>query len=347
MKAFAVNTLFLALLSSAAVAGDKINQSREVQANSKVLLETERGHIEVIGWDKPEFKVEGELDDKAKGYELDVRGRKVIFEVKMPDSKRGMWGNTSWSNDKGTPKKLVFYVPHNAEVHLENTDGSINVHDVFGGTRVETVNGGIKLHHLADDVRAETVNGGIEASQIDGDIKLHTVNGSVNLRDAQGEAKITAVNGGVDISGDFSELNVENVNGKIQLDLATIQELEVVTVNGSADVNLDLAKEGEIEISSVSADINVNFTGAINAKFDLDSHAGGNVKTNLTELRPKKPKHGPGESLEFRVGDGSGDVEITTVSGDIRINQGRANSVTNAASGAKAESARSSSSDLQ
>lgn len=317
MKKFTLTTLCLALASSPVLAGESINQTREVQINSKIILETERGHIEVIGWDKPEFKVEGELDDKAKGYELDVRGRKVIFEVKMPDH----FGHGSWNNNSTELNKLVFYVPNKAELHLENTDGGIDVKDIYGGTRVETVNGGVKLANLADDIRADTVNGGIEAAQLDGDIKLQTVNGSVTLTSGKGEGAVTAVNGGVEIQGEFSELKIENVNGKIRLDLAKINELEVVTVNGSADMNLDLAKKGEIEVSSVSADINLNFYGEVNATFDLDSHAGGSLNTNLTERAPKSPKYGPGESLKFRVGDGSGEVEVTTVSGDITINQ--------------------------
>lgn len=315
MNKLALSALIPLLISGSALAGEKIDQSRDVQINSKVVLETTRANVEVIGWDKPQFKVEGELDDKAEGYELTVRGRKVFFEVKLPEH----LSNSSWNRDISHINKLVFYVPNQGELHLENMDGHISIQNVLGDTRAETVNGDVKLMNLARDIRVETVNGSIEAEQLDGDIKLQTVNGGIFINRAAGEGNITAVNGNIKLVGDLRELAVENVNGSIDLELMSTKELEVVSVNGGVDLTLRLPKDGEVEVSSVSSDINITLVGEVNSSFDLDSHAGGNVRTNLTHRQPKTPKYGPGESLEFRVGDGSSDVEVTTVSGDISV----------------------------
>ena len=73
--------LTLGLLPLMAMAGQTINEQIDVPANKRIFIENQRGDVRIEGWDKP-HKIEGELDDKAQGYRLEVEGSRVEFIVK-------------------------------------------------------------------------------------------------------------------------------------------------------------------------------------------------------------------------------------------------------------------------
>ena len=89
------------LLPLVATAGQKIDEQINVPASKRIFIDNQRGDVRVEGWDKAELKISGELDDKAKGYRLEVEDDRIEFIVKMPRSGNLGW-NTDWTNNFST-----------------------------------------------------------------------------------------------------------------------------------------------------------------------------------------------------------------------------------------------------
>ncbi|MDP5130705.1 MAG: hypothetical protein NWQ54_07460, partial [Paraglaciecola sp.] len=91
------------------------------------------------------------------------------------------------------------------------------------------------------------------------------------------------------------------------------------TVNGSLEANMQLQKNGEVNASSVGGSIDLNFQQEVSARFDIQAHAGGNIDNRLSEHKVQKDKYGPSRWLTFSLNGGNAKVNVSTVSGRVKI----------------------------
>lgn len=312
IKLFGALTL---LVSMGLQASDKINEVLDVPNTGQVNIQSMRGTVKVIGWDKAQVSVTGELDEKATGYTFQSDNGFTVFKVKMPNQKR----INGWNDSDGSD--LIIYVPFDSDLTFESVSGDVSVKEVSGGTSVHTVNGSIDAQDLSRRIRLETVNGDIKASLLYGKVHLATVNGQISDKSSKGKIHYETVNGNIDSQTDASKVYVQNVNGEIELALKAIEDLEVSTVNGDIDASLSLADDGSVNVTTVSGSARLRFASTVGGKFRLSSHAGGRIKNRLTDDKVVKQKYGPASSLKFTKGGGNAKVQMTTVSGNLTIEQ--------------------------
>jgi DUF4097 and DUF4098 domain-containing protein YvlB len=308
----AATLLFGAGIASLAQAGEKIDEILDVSASGQVSIENMRGKVEIIGWNKNQMSVTGELDEKAKGYTFETENGYTIFKVKVPKNIRG-----GWKDDEGSQLKI--YVPKGSEVEFESVNGDVSIKAVSGGANIHTVNGNVRAEALTNRIKLATVNGDIRASALNGKIKLATVNGKVVDHDSKGEVVYTTVNGSIDSRTQAPKVSVENVNGEIDLDLKSTDELDVSTVNGNVDASVELSNDASVNITTVSGNATLSVSGDVGGRFHLSSHAGGRIKNRLTDDEVTKQKYGPARNLKFNTGGGNAKVEMTSVSGNLTI----------------------------
>ena len=67
------------------------------------------------------------------------------------------------------------------------------------------------------------------------------------------------------------------------------------------------------------AKIALNFSKNSQAKFYLSANAGGDLVNKLTDDKAKRSRHNSNAKLNFVLGDGSGSVRGSTVSGTIKV----------------------------
>ena len=130
---------------------------------------------------------------------------------------------------------------------------------------------------------------------------------------------LRAVNGEIDVDSRAEEIQLSVVNGEINATLAGTQSLEVSGVNGSIDIRLGESLRPRVRGSSVSGEISLGLDPAVDARFNLQSNVGRRIENELSDDEAQRPQFGPGRSLRFMTGEGSGTVDITTVSGEIRL----------------------------
>ena len=304
--------LTLGLLPLMAMAGQTINEQIDVPVNKRIFIENQRGDVRIEGWDKPQLKIEGELDDKAEGYRLDVEGSRVEFIVKMPRNLRG------WNNGDGS--RLTIYMPKSSELEFAGVNVTVSAKELEAGAEIDTVNGDITVQKISGNMSFETVNGDVNAHDLNGDIRFETVNGEINDKNSQGALRFTAVNGDIKSKTKAQDVRLENVNGDIDFAFDAIKKLRINTVNGEAEVHINkLLADANIRFESVSGDAEFYFPADVSAKFEIEAHANGKIVNELSDDKATKAKYGPSSDLEFSINGGDADIEMDTISGRIEL----------------------------
>lgn len=301
-------------LNWAVIAGEKVKRSLDVSKAPYVQIEHVNGTAKVIAWDKHEVKVKGMLGDRTKKFIFEKDGNEVLIKVKVKNNN----GFNNWGADNGDD--LEIFVPRQSKVSYSAVNADVELEQVRGGVRAETVNGSIDAKELAGRIRLESVNGEIVAESLEGDVKIDTVNGSIESRSSKGqEDSYESVNGNIEVFSESGDIHVETVNGDIELELGKVNQLDIDTVNGSIDARLELDKNGEVEASSVGGSISLYLQSDVSARFDIEAHAGGKIINNLSDDKMQKAKYGPNRWLKFSLNDGGAKVNVSTVSGKVRL----------------------------
>lgn len=327
MKTTVTQFLFFASLTCAmpwlAQAGEMIDETRDVSADEVIDIELLNGDIIIRAWDRQQVSFQGELNDKAEGYELSSRNGVTRFEEEFED-RRGFFNSCSdWFNcaDDMDRTTLEISVPKNSTLRFEGINVDLDVSGITGNTQIEIVNGPIVASDLSGRIGIETVNGKIETSGLDGRITLSTVNGQIRDRGSKGSrVSFSTVNGSIISNTRAQRVDAESVSGSVELDLGEVDDLEASSVSAQVLVALDLIPGGQVEMSSVSGKIELLVQPDISARFELNTAVGGDIDNDLSDDKPVEQNRFVNSSeLQFSMNGGEGYVELSTVSGDILI----------------------------
>ncbi|NMW24244.1 DUF4097 family beta strand repeat protein, partial [Rhodanobacter denitrificans] len=106
------------------------------------------------------------------------------------------------------------------------------------------------------------------------------------------------------------------ISGRIQANGGPWQKLTLSTVSGDVQLTGALATGGSIGIDSMSGDVQLQLPENTSASLHASSFS-GDLRSDFGT--PKEPEHGPGSSLDVRLGAGAGKINIETFSGDLRV----------------------------
>ena len=306
--------ILLLLATMPALAKQQIEQRIEVEAPPLVKIEHQKGAVTIIAWSQDAVEVTGVIHSDEAELVVERRGRVISIEIEHKA------GSGSWfsGHNNMVDADLVIRIPEQGSVDFESLNGKLAVDGLAGGVDAELVNGSIEAQNTAGDLHLVTVNGSIKARDVTGRMNLETVNGDIMLtHSGTDKVKLGTVNGDIDVRSDTTDLVISAVNASMDLALQTVQDLALDMVNGRVDAQLTLAEKGSVEASSVGGRMTFAFANDVAARFRIDAHAGGRIDNNLTSDEVVKQKYGPSRSLNFTTGDGSGRVDIDTVSGRV------------------------------
>jgi len=313
-----LTTVAMALLLAhppALAAGKPIDTKREVAANEKIEIEVQSGEVRIVAADTKTFSVKGEMDERATGFELESSGGATRFVVKMP-RRLTNWG----SEEKNSGSNLDIVVPVGSVLRFSGVNTEVSAKGVTGGSRVKTVNGNVSAAALRGDIYLETVNGEIHSTDNQGRLQLQTVNGSIKDDGSAGRLTLESVNGEINVSSQAEEVSLSVVNGEGELTLTGTKRLEFSSVNGEISATVLNSKTPKITASSVSGSTKLKLDADVSARVEVEASAGGSISNSLTADKAQKAsKYGPRRTLSFTTGSGEGEVEISTVSGDVEL----------------------------
>jgi hypothetical protein len=283
------SVILIITLSGVCLAGEKVNQSLSVETSGIVFVEIPRGHVKVQGWDKSEVVIQGELDDTINQLIFKTKKNKTLIKLETQGQKH--WGDAS---------VLKIFMPVHSQLRFKGIDTTFSI---------------VKLYSHTE---GKTINGDLMVKESKGKIKLSVVSGDVKVADSSGIAKIQSVNGLVDFSGDFEQAFIKSMSGDITADISGISNLTIENISGDTQINGPVKNQAQIKLSSVSGDILLKVTDDLNAECEVISQFGGDIDNQLTADLPLDGNLHK-KTLSFVSGDGSGKLNMKTVTGSVLI----------------------------
>jgi DUF4097 and DUF4098 domain-containing protein YvlB len=131
-------------------------------------------------------------------------------------------------------------------------------------------------------------------------VQAKTVNGSVTVADVAGEVDARATNGDVTVGASVGPVHARSVNGSV---LASVG---------------DLAPGAPVSLRSTNGSVTAMLPATLAAALDL-STTNGRVSSDFP-LAPTTPR---ARRLHGVIGGGGRAVELTTVNGNVRLEQAR------------------------
>jgi len=202
---------------------------------------------------------------------------------------------------------------------------------------VKTVSGDIEVAAgaKADEVRVEATVEGKNVTPVieqkDGEILVHESHentgyfggssGSVHFKIT---LPATAVVDGKTVSGAVKLLNLngsiefKSVSGEIQYSGAPRGDVDLSSVSGNVTCALSQRFAASLMVKNISGNISIQLAQGADARCKMSSISG--EIDCAAKLEDKESNKGYGsESLAGRLGDGSGKIQLKTISGDISI----------------------------
>jgi len=272
-------------------AGELINKTIKVKSLEHLLINNLRGDVEVIGWDKQEISIQGELDDSAQGLKIKDKGHKVYIKVKMKGD-----------SHSGDGSDLKIFMPSETSLWFKGVDTSFTFNNLDSGIEGRTINGDLIIKQAQEKINVSTVSGDISVNESSGILSLESVTGTV------------------DFSGKYSKAYAKSMSGEIFAKIDNIQALKTENVSGKTFVEGKLQEDAYIKLTSVSGDIKYKTIGKLNAACKLESQFGGKIKNKITKDLPEESMLQQ-QKLNFVSGDGSGKLIINTVTGSVAIEE--------------------------
>ena len=282
----------LATLPSAAA--ESVSETLDVEPDGKVRVSVVRGEVEVHGWEKNQVRVTGELDDATEEFIFKTDGDDTVIKVEIDD---GYW-DKKWNTSE---TDLVIHIPEPSRLIVSGVSTDVDVNKIRGGVELNSVSGEIEVNDVAEKVNVETVSG------------------DVRITNSWGKMKVSSVSGDIDTDGKAVYFDAQSVSGDIEAVIGESEIVELTSVSGDIELKFSLMDDGRVDAETVSGDIELQFKNEpVNAYFEINTGPGGDIRNSITQDKPESSFIGA-EEIQFKSGDGSATVEISTMSGTVSL----------------------------
>lgn len=225
-----------------------------------------------------------EAKAKAESYTLVIEENDHAVVIKQPEI-------------AGLSVDLEIQLAGNPIVEVKTESGDLAILDTKAGVRVHSTSGDVSLRGLEGSIEVNVTNGDLHLTDAtassmhleatSGDIHVERVVGSLNVRTASGDLNLSQVSGKV--------ISAESVSGDVRVELAepVNGSLNVRTMSGDAHVSLPDGSDARVSVSTLRGDASCGVS-------------------LLNEARAE-------QRITGQLGDGSGTIDISAVSGDVRL----------------------------
>jgi hypothetical protein len=296
MKTTRYLPLLLCLCIGQALADTPIQLRHDATPTARVNISNVAGTVNVIAWNRNEVQVSGQLGNGSKP--LTIAGSNGDMTIKVEPQGGSGWFN--WKGDNNmAPTTLELHVPKAASLDIDVVSAPLVIDGMDGGSiAVNTVSGKARINARTPSLKVDSVSGGIELAGHAEQADLQTVSGEI-LAPALG-----------------SDVKLQTISGRIQAAGGPWRKLTLSTVSGDVQLTGGLTVDGSLGIDSMSGDVQLQLPANTSGNLHASSFS-GNLRSDFGT--PKEPEHGPGSSLEVRLGDGRGKINVETFSGDLRV----------------------------
>jgi DUF4097 and DUF4098 domain-containing protein YvlB len=281
------SVLAASLVAGPVVAGTRVSESRPASATGAVEVVNVSGSVTVIGWDREEVEVQGELGKGAERLHFEAGPERTTVRVVLPRNCRSCEGSD-----------LTVRVPRRSALEVDAVSATIVVQDVQGVCTLKSVSGDVQVSGDARRVEARSVSGEVRLRVMGGCVRARSVSGNVAIDGAEGSVEASSVSGSIEVKGN------------------ALARAELSTTSGSIQLDGSLVAGGKVEAKSVSGDIVVALPGDTVADFEVTTFSGG-IRNGFGYEARRVSKYTSEKELTFSTGSGGARVALQSFSGNV------------------------------
>jgi DUF4097 and DUF4098 domain-containing protein YvlB len=291
-----------------------------VQVSGAVELEVQTGSgtIDVRTGDSSTVRITGTIRTSSGWFEGAGAENKVRYlEANPPIEQHGNAIKIGHIEDEDLQRNIsISYeivVPVETRLRSSSGSGEQNVSGLRGPAEASSGSGNLRLTNIGDMVRAATGSGRISVEGVKGSVRASTGSGEIlatgvagGLHASTGSGSVTlrqTAPGDVEVSTGSGTLQLEGVHGAVRAQTA------------SGNILVEGEGQSSWRLSTASGSVTVRLPAQ--QGFTLRAHTvSGNVHTaREMTVQGTFGKH----ELEGKVGDGGLMLDVSTVSGNIRV----------------------------
>lgn len=227
----------VALLTSGCTLGPTEVRDDDFAVGASIVLvvDSVNGSIEVATGPDNTVHVQATLRG-ANRIEYEAKQEGDTITIMARRTRRVLFG-------LGAGADLVITVPTRADVNLETSNGSIELHGLEGSGLLRTSNGRIVLEDVVGDFDGDTSNGAITIDTMEGAARIHSSNGRVTVTNMIGEVDVDTSNGRISFSGEMPPTGRNRLitsNGDVTVELSGKPSVILDASTSNGDVSSDL-----------------------------------------------------------------------------------------------------------
>jgi hypothetical protein len=304
---------------------DTITNSFKVESGGQLVMDVDRGSIEIKTAEAGEVRVE--VKRKAGGSRTTAEktlkdhivtstqdGSKVEIRAELKSAK-----STSWFSFSRSPELEVSYlivVPRKFDVDIKTGGGHIKVTELNGKLQANTSGGNLTLEKIGGPVSVRTAGGHITLAGCQGKAKLDTSGGNLTLSDIKGDVAANTSGGHISVKKLGGKATLKTSGGNIEA-IEVKGPIEANTSGGHVTVELREQPMGDCSFETSGGNITLGLAANLNVNLDV-STSGGRISTDIpvTTVTKGEPKEG---ELRGKINAGGPQLYAHTSGGHIRV----------------------------
>ncbi len=274
---------------------DVIEHTFKVRSGGTLLVDTDRGSIEVVPGKSDEVHVvierksRGASDEEMDQLEFsfdEERGQVSVLGKFMDESSR------RWNRSKFNIHMRI-EVPEKFNIDLNTAGGSVSVDDLIGTVDAKTSGGSLSFGRINGPVNGRTSGGSISLKGSNGDASLNTSGGSITLGQIRGNVEAETSGGSITIEEVQGSVNASTSGGGIRAYISKQPTADSRLSTGGGSVTVELDPSIKVNVSAQASGGSVK-----TQNLDID------VTGKKTRTRLQGEMNGGGPMLELRTSGG-------------------------------------------
>lgn len=276
------------------------DRARKIVEALRIELHEEDGRLRLLPMHDGEFlgKVGGKLRDVV--LRMDVLAR-------IP---------SALALNAGVTDEFLKVSGLEADVLLRATSGSVELRELGGDVTLTLTSGDVRGIDLAGDLLVTATSGDLDFERVGGHAELVSWTGTIDAEDFGKSLVVESESGGIDLAEIRGDLRVMNASGGISI-RDPGGDVRVNSAGGTVrlfSLPPVVADSRLVRITSSSGTVTLGILAGAGYHLDLSTDMGAmRVKLPL-EVESISRHH-----LVGRLGDGKGELQVVTATGDIRI----------------------------
>jgi len=300
-----LSLMALPLANAHAYIEEVVEKTFDVSPGDLLLIDSDRGSIEITTHDKSSVDVEVVFKVKTSREEY---ARELIEDFLLDFDQDGnaveiygdYRGERGWFGSRNNKLQVEFLVlvPKEFDLDLKTGGGSIHIDDLKG------------------EVDARTSGGSLDFRNIEGPVTGRTSGGSISLKSCIGEANVKTSGGSINIGKVDGDIDAHTSGGSIRVDEVR-GIIDASTSGGSVTAYITEQPQSDCRLTTSGGSVTVYLEPDVNVDIDAKTSAGSVHSDFDVTVRGKMKR----SSLRGKINDGGPEMYLRTSAGGIYINE--------------------------